>query len=101
MQNYVGGQFKLSIKYATFDKCPTIKFAMTIAAGSKEDGEGDDRMHASWRTVHRSSAQQPTMQTNLGKQTWTTLFPSHIGHILSFRQSCAATLMFNMDTGQY
>ena len=33
--------------FATFDKCPTIKFAMTIAAGSKEDGEGDDRMHAS------------------------------------------------------
>ena len=53
--------------FATFDKCPTIKFAMTIAAGSKEDGEGDDRMHASWRTVHRSSAQQPTMQTNLGQ----------------------------------
>ena len=51
--------------FATFDKCPTIKFAMTIAAGSKEDGEGDDRMHASWRTVHRSSARQPTMQTNL------------------------------------
>ena len=42
--------------FATFDKCPTIKFAMTIAAGSKEDGEGDDRMHASWRTVHRSPA---------------------------------------------
>ena len=55
------------IIFATFDKCPTIKFAMTIAAGSKEDGEGDDRMHASWRTVHRSSAQQPTMQTNLGE----------------------------------
>ena len=53
--------------FATFDKCSTIKLAMTIAAGSKEDGEGDDRMHASWRTVHRSSAQQPSMQTNLEK----------------------------------
>ena len=77
---------------------------MTIAAGSKEDGEGDDRMHASWRTVHRSPARQPTMQTNLGENRLGQLYSlliSVIFYPLAFRQNCAATLMFNMDTGQY